>query len=156
MCIRDSSWSGQKYSAKTGKDGKWAIKVQTPKASYTPLSITFDDGEKTCGGCLAGSLKTYHHDNSKLLARPESNLCRLRAISLIISSFTILMTICPGLRPFMTSCPCLLYTSILYCRNQQIICTGFLNNIHIRRRRGAWSYRCCAPDRCQRLSLIHI
>ena len=26
-------------------------------------------------------------------------------ISLIISSFTILMTICPGLRPFMTSCP---------------------------------------------------
>ena len=42
-----TSWSGQKYSAKTGKDGKWAIKVQTPKASYTPLSITFDDGEKT-------------------------------------------------------------------------------------------------------------
>ena len=34
-----TSWSGQKYSAKTGKDGKWAIKVQTPKASYTPLSI---------------------------------------------------------------------------------------------------------------------
>ncbi len=33
--------------AKTGKDGKWAVKVQTPKASYTPLSITFDDGEKT-------------------------------------------------------------------------------------------------------------
>ena len=42
-----TSWSGKKYSAKTGKDGKWAIKVQTPKASYTPLSITFDDGEKT-------------------------------------------------------------------------------------------------------------
>lgn len=41
-----TSWSGQKYSAKTGKDGKWAIKVQTPKASYTPLSITFDDGER--------------------------------------------------------------------------------------------------------------
>ena len=40
-----TSWSGQKYSAKTGKDGKWAIKVQTPKASYTPLSITFDDGD---------------------------------------------------------------------------------------------------------------
>ena len=42
-----TSWSQQKYSAKTGKDGKWAVKVQTPKASYTPLSITFDDGEKT-------------------------------------------------------------------------------------------------------------
>lgn len=41
------SWSSQKYTVKTDKDGKWAVKVQTPKASYTPLSITFDDGEKT-------------------------------------------------------------------------------------------------------------
>ena len=41
------SWSSQKYTVKTNKDGKWAVKVQTPKASYTPLSITFDDGEKT-------------------------------------------------------------------------------------------------------------
>ena len=52
-----TSWSGQKYSAKTGKDGKWAIKVQTPKASYTPLSITFDDGEKTTlNNVLAGEV----------------------------------------------------------------------------------------------------
>ena len=42
-----TSWSSQTYTAKTGKDGKWAVKVQTPKASYTPLTITFDDGEKT-------------------------------------------------------------------------------------------------------------
>ena len=42
-----TSWSSRTYSAQTGKDGKWAVKVLTPKASYTPLSITFDDGEKT-------------------------------------------------------------------------------------------------------------
>ena len=42
-----TSWSAQNASAKTGKDGKWSVKVQTPKASYTPLSITFDDGDKT-------------------------------------------------------------------------------------------------------------
>ncbi len=47
----------QKYSAKTGKDGKWAVKVQTPKASYTPLSITFDDGGKTTlNNVLAGEV----------------------------------------------------------------------------------------------------
>lgn len=52
-----TSWSQQKYSAKTGKDGKWAVKVQTPKASYTPLSITFDDGEKTTlNNVLAGEV----------------------------------------------------------------------------------------------------
>ena len=42
-----TSWASQTHTAKTGKDGKWAVKVKTPKASYTPLSITFDDGEKT-------------------------------------------------------------------------------------------------------------
>lgn len=41
------SWSAQKYAAKTGKDGKWTVSVKTPAASYTPLSVTFDDGEKT-------------------------------------------------------------------------------------------------------------
>jgi len=52
-----TSWSSQKYSAKTGKDGKWAVKVQTPKASYTPLYITFDDGEKTTlNNILAGEV----------------------------------------------------------------------------------------------------
>ncbi len=52
-----TSWSSGKYSAKTGKDGKWSVKIQTPKASYTPLSITFDDGEKTTiGNILAGEV----------------------------------------------------------------------------------------------------
>ena len=52
-----TSWSSQKYSVKTGKDGKWAVKVQTPKASYTPLSITFDDGEQvTINNILAGEV----------------------------------------------------------------------------------------------------
>ena len=52
-----TSWSAQKYQTKTDKNGKWAIKVQTPKASYTPLSITFDDGEKTTlSNVLAGEV----------------------------------------------------------------------------------------------------
>jgi hypothetical protein len=41
------SWSDKTYQTKVGEDGKWLVKVDTPKASYTPLSITFDDGEKT-------------------------------------------------------------------------------------------------------------
>ncbi len=52
-----TSWSSQKYSARTGKDGKWFVKVHTPKASYTPLSITFDDGEKvTINNILSGEV----------------------------------------------------------------------------------------------------
>ncbi len=52
-----TSWASQTYTAKTGKDGKWAVKVKTPKASYTPLSITFDDGEKTTlSNILAGEV----------------------------------------------------------------------------------------------------
>lgn len=52
-----TSWSSQKYSVKTGKDGKWAVKVLTPKASYTPLSITFDDGDQTTlNNILAGEV----------------------------------------------------------------------------------------------------
>ncbi len=52
-----TSWSSQKYSAKTGKDGKWFVKVKTPTASYTPLSITFDDGDKvTLNNILAGEV----------------------------------------------------------------------------------------------------
>ena len=40
-----TSWSDEVVSTKAGKDGKWLVKVKTPKASYEPLSITFDDGE---------------------------------------------------------------------------------------------------------------
>jgi len=39
------SWSKDKYTAKTGDDGKWMVSVKTPEAGYTPLSITFDDGD---------------------------------------------------------------------------------------------------------------
>lgn len=52
-----TSWSSQKYSVRTGKDGKWAVKVLTPKASYTPLTITFDDGDQTTlNNILAGEV----------------------------------------------------------------------------------------------------
>ena len=40
-----TSWNDETVTAKAGKDGKWLVKVKTPKASYEPLSITFDDGE---------------------------------------------------------------------------------------------------------------
>ena len=41
------SWSKESYSAKTGSKGIWIVGVKTPKASYMPLSITFNDGDKT-------------------------------------------------------------------------------------------------------------
>ena len=51
------SWSSKTYVAKTGSDGKWLVKVQTPPASYTPLSVTFDDGEPlTIRGVLSGEV----------------------------------------------------------------------------------------------------
>ena len=52
-----TSWSSQTATAKAGKDGTWLVKVQTPKASYEPLSITFDDGEPlTINNVLAGEV----------------------------------------------------------------------------------------------------
>ena len=52
-----TSWSQQAVTAKVGKDGKWMVKVSTPKASYDPLSITFDDGEPlTISNVLAGEV----------------------------------------------------------------------------------------------------
>ena len=51
------SWSKDKYQAQAGQDGKWCVKVQTPQASYTPLSITFDDGDRTTvSDVLAGQV----------------------------------------------------------------------------------------------------
>lgn len=41
------SWSKDSYSTKTDNNGKWIVAVNTPKASYTPLSITFNDGDNT-------------------------------------------------------------------------------------------------------------
>lgn len=52
-----TSWSDSRSTVKTGKDGKWILTVKTPKASYTPLSITFDDGETTTvNNVLAGEV----------------------------------------------------------------------------------------------------
>ena len=51
------SWNQHTYKTTTGKDGRWLVKVATPPASYTPLSITFDDGEKTTiKGVLSGEV----------------------------------------------------------------------------------------------------
>ena len=51
------SWSNEKYEAKTDEMGKFLLTVRTPTASYTPLSITFDDGEKlTLNNVLAGEV----------------------------------------------------------------------------------------------------
>ena len=40
-----TSWSTEKATATTDKDGRWLVKVKTPKASFEPQTITFDDGE---------------------------------------------------------------------------------------------------------------
>ena len=40
-----TSWSNDVVSAQADKDGKWFVKVKTPKASYEAQTITFDDGE---------------------------------------------------------------------------------------------------------------
>lgn len=41
----ETSWSKDVVSVKTGKDGKWALKVQTPSAGG-PYTVTVSDGEK--------------------------------------------------------------------------------------------------------------
>jgi len=52
-----TSWSEQVVKAKADKSGKWLVKVSTPKASYDPLSITFDDGEKlTINNVVSGEV----------------------------------------------------------------------------------------------------
>lgn len=51
------SWSDAVYTVKADRDGRWLVKVKTPKAGYTPLSITFDDGEKvTLKNILSGEV----------------------------------------------------------------------------------------------------
>ena len=52
-----TSWNNEIVSTKADKNGKWLVKVKTPKASYTPLSITFDDGEPlTIRNVVAGEV----------------------------------------------------------------------------------------------------
>ena len=52
-----TSWSSASYEAKTDKQGKWLVYVKSPEASFTPLSVTFDDGEPvTVNNILAGEV----------------------------------------------------------------------------------------------------
>ena len=51
------SWTNEVVSTKADKNGEWLVKVKTPKASYEPLSITFDDGEPlTIKNVVAGEV----------------------------------------------------------------------------------------------------
>ena len=52
-----TSWDNEVYTAKASKNGDFILKVKTPKASYTPLSITFDDGDRlTLSNILSGEV----------------------------------------------------------------------------------------------------
>lgn len=52
-----TSWNSQTYVARTDKNGAWQVSVATPKASYEPLSISFDDGEVvTVSNVLSGEV----------------------------------------------------------------------------------------------------
>ncbi len=51
------SWDNNTYNATADKDGRWLVKVKTPAASFTPYSITFDDGDKlTITGVVCGEV----------------------------------------------------------------------------------------------------
>ena len=39
-----TSWNNKSYSAKSDGQGYWKLKVQTPKAGFTPYSVTISDG----------------------------------------------------------------------------------------------------------------
>lgn len=43
--VATTSWSDQRSETKADRQGRWLLTVKSPKASYTPLSITFDDGD---------------------------------------------------------------------------------------------------------------
>lgn len=53
-----TSWDDDIFSTKSSKDGKWLVHVKTPAASYTPLSVSFDDGdgEVKLGNILSGEV----------------------------------------------------------------------------------------------------
>ena len=56
--VATTSWSTQRSEAKADQQGRWLLTVKSPQASYTPLSITFDDGEGvvTINNVLAGEV----------------------------------------------------------------------------------------------------
>lgn len=52
-----TSWNDEVVQTIAGADGRWLVKVHSPQASYSPLSITFDDGEPlTLTGVLSGEV----------------------------------------------------------------------------------------------------
>lgn len=51
------SWSEKTYTTQADKSGHFELRVATPAAGFTPLSITFDDGEPlTISDVLAGDV----------------------------------------------------------------------------------------------------
>ena len=51
------SWSGKTVEAVAGSDGRWMVKVATPKASFQPQHIVFDDGDPlTVSNVLTGEV----------------------------------------------------------------------------------------------------
>lgn len=42
-----TSWNGEEYSTQASKDGKWAVKVPTPTASYDKYCLTIKSGLET-------------------------------------------------------------------------------------------------------------
>lgn len=41
------SWNGRQYRCKTGSDGRWSVKVQTPAGSYKAYTVTVKGGGET-------------------------------------------------------------------------------------------------------------
>ena len=56
--VATTSWSKQKSVAKADDLGRWLLTVKSPAASYTPLTITFADGDGkvTINNVLAGEV----------------------------------------------------------------------------------------------------
>lgn len=56
ICV-NVSWSNNVYKTYVNENGRWEVMVKTPSASYTPLHITFDDGDKiTLNNILSGEV----------------------------------------------------------------------------------------------------
>lgn len=52
-----TSWTKDKQTVTADKSGRWSIKVHSPKAGFTPLSITFNDGDRvTVNNILSGEV----------------------------------------------------------------------------------------------------
>ena len=52
-----TSWTKDKQTVTADQSGRWSIKVHSPKAGFTPLSITFNDGDRvTVNNILSGEV----------------------------------------------------------------------------------------------------